>query len=493
MNEELFSLHEGLTFDDLLIVPGYSQKLPSEVDLRARLAGDLYLNVPIMSAAMDTVTGARMAIAMAREGGIGIIHRNLKPEDQAREVEVVKRSESGMISDPIVLPPTATLGEAEALMARFHISGLPIVEPGTEILLGILTNRDLRFIGPEDMDRPVTEFMTSEKLVTAPLGTSLETAKGILQKHRIEKLPLVDAHGHLKGLITVKDIQKSILYPQASKDERGRLLVGAAVGVGADLDERMERMLEKDLDVVEIDTAHGHSSRVIEATRRIRQIAPNLPLIAGNVVTAEGTLALIEAGADAIKVGVGAGSICTTRVISGAGMPQMTAIYHCANAARPKGIPVIADGGIKYSGDIVKALAAGAETVMLGSLLAGLEEGPGDLVLYEGRQYKTYRGMGSVGAMEGYARDRYGSGQSEARKLVPEGIEGMVPYKGSLRDYLYQLVGGLRSGMGYAGVANLEELRTQVRLMRITGASLVESHPHDVTMTRDAPNYMRGV
>lgn len=493
MNEELFSLHEGLTFDDLLIVPGYSQKLPSEVDLRARLAGDLYLNVPIMSAAMDTVTGARMAIAMAREGGIGIIHRNLKPEDQAREVEVVKRSESGMISDPIVLPPTATLGEAEALMARFHISGLPIVEPGTEILLGILTNRDLRFIGPEDMGRPVTEFMTSEKLVTAPLGTSLETAKGILQKHRIEKLPLVDAHGHLKGLITVKDIQKSILYPQASKDERGRLLVGAAVGVGADLDERMERMLEKDLDVVEIDTAHGHSSRVIEATRRIRQIAPNLPLIAGNVVTAEGTLALIEAGADAIKVGVGAGSICTTRVISGAGMPQMTAIYHCANAARPKGIPVIADGGIKYSGDIVKALAAGAETVMLGSLLAGLEEGPGDLVLYEGRQYKTYRGMGSVGAMEGYARDRYGSGQSEARKLVPEGIEGMVPYKGSLRDYLYQLVGGLRSGMGYAGVANLEELRTQVRLMRITGASLVESHPHDVTMTRDAPNYMRGV
>ena len=493
MNEELFSLHEGLTFDDLLIVPGYSQKLPSEVDLRARLAGDLYLNVPIMSAAMDTVTGARMAIAMAREGGIGIIHRNLKPEDQAREVEVVKRSESGMISDPIVLPPTATLGEAEALMARFHISGLPIVEPGTEILLGILTNRDLRFIGPEDMDRPVTEFMTSEKLVTAPLGTSLETAKGILQKHRIEKLPLVDAHGHLKGLITVKDIQKSILYPQASKDERGRLLVGAAVGVGADLDVRMERMLEKDLDVVEIDTAHGHSSRVIEATRRIRQIAPNLPLIAGNVVTAEGTLALIEAGADAIKVGVGAGSICTTRVISGAGMPQMTAIYHCANAARPKGIPVIADGGNKYSGDIVKALAAGAETVMLGSLLAGLEEGPGDLVLYEGRQYKTYRGMGSVGAMEGYARDRYGSGQSEARKLVPEGIEGMVPYKGSLRDYLYQLVGGLRSGMGYAGVANLEELRTQVRLMRITGASLVESHPHDVTMTRDAPNYMRGV
>lgn len=493
MNEELFSLHEGLTFDDLLIVPGYSQKLPSEVDLRARLAGDLYLNVPIMSAAMDTVTGARMAIAMAREGGIGIIHRNLKPEDQAREVEVVKRSESGMISDPIVLPPTATLGEAEALMARFHISGLPIVEPGTEILLGILTNRDLRFIGPEDMGRPVTEFMTSEKLVTAPLGTSLETAKGILQKHRIEKLPLVDAHGHLKGLITVKDIQKSILYPQASKDERGRLLVGAAVGVGADLDERMERMLEKDLDVVEIDTAHGHSSRVIEATRRIRQIAPNLPLIAGNVVTAEGTLALIEAGADAIKVGVGAGSICTTRVISGAGMPQMTAIHHCANAARPKGIPVIADGGIKYSGDIVKALAAGAETVMLGSLLAGLEEGPGDLVLYEGRQYKTYRGMGSVGAMEGYARDRYGSGQSKARKLVPEGIEGMVPYKGSLRDYLYQLVGGLRSGMGYAGVANLEELRTQVRLMRITGASLVESHPHDVTMTRDAPNYMRGV
>ncbi len=492
MNADIFNDNEGLTFDDLLIVPGYSEKLPSEVDLRAQLAGPIFLNVPIMSAAMDTVTGSRMAIAMAREGGIGFIHRNLSPEEQAREVEIVKRSESGMISDPVVLEPSATLAEAEAIMARFHISGLPIVEAGTETLVGILTNRDLRFIGPEDMHKPVTEFMTSEGLVTAPLGTSLETAKTILQKHRIEKLPLVDDHGHLKGLITVKDIQKSILYPQAAKDDRGRLLVGAAVGVGADLEERVERLIDKGVDVLDIDTAHGHSIRVLDAARRIKAIAPDLPLIVGNVVTEEGTLALIEAGADAVKVGVGAGSICTTRVISGAGMPQMTAIYRCVRAAKPKGIPVIADGGIKYSGDIVKAFVAGADTVMLGSLLAGLEEGPGDKVLYEGRQYKTYRGMGSVGAMQGYAQDRYGSGQGEARKLVPEGIEGMVPYKGDLHDYLYQLVGGLRSGMGYAGAANLEELRTQVRLMRITGASLIESHPHDVTMTRDAPNYMRG-
>jgi IMP dehydrogenase len=493
MNETVFAnLDEGLTFDDLLVLPGYSEKLPSEMDLRARLAGDIYLNLPLMSAAMDTVTGARMAIAMAREGGIGIIHRNLTPEDQAKEVEIVKRSESGMISDPIVLPPTALIKDAEAIMARFHISGLPIIEPVSERLVGILTNRDLRFVNPEDMEKPVTEYMTSEGLVTAPIGTTLEKAKEILQKHRIEKLPLVDEHGHLKGLITVKDIQKRIQYPAASKDSQGRLLAGAAVGVGKDLSERVERMLERGVDILDIDTAHGHSLGVLKAIKLIKSIAPGLPLIAGNVVTAEGTDAMIDAGADAVKVGVGAGSICTTRVISGAGYPQMSAIYYCTQAAARRNIPVIADGGLKFSGDIVKAIAAGAETVMLGSLLAGLEEGPGELILYEGRQFKSYRGMGSVGAMEGFAKDRYASGQGDARKLVPEGIEGMVPYRGTLHEHIYQLVGGLRSGMGYAGVSNLEELRTKAKLVRITGAGLVESHPHDVTMTRDAPNYMRG-
>lgn len=492
MNEELFSAYESLTYDDLLIVPGYSEKLPSEMDVRARLVGDIWLNIPIMSAAMDTVTEARMAIALAREGGIGIIHRNLSPEAQAREVEIVKRSESGMISDPIVLHPHATLKEAEEIMGRFHISGIPIVEAASRKLVGILTNRDIRFCEPEDSGRPVTDFMTAEGLVTAPLGTTLEQARSILQKHRIEKLPLVDADGKIQGLITVKDIQKKIQYPQAAKDSRGRLLVGGAVGVGADLELRAGMMAEKGVDVLVVDTAHGHSAGVVKAIRRIKAVLPHMPVIGGNVVTEEGTLALIEAGADAVKVGVGAGSICTTRIISGAGMAQMTAIYRCAKAARPRNIPVIADGGIKYSGDIVKSIVVGAETVMLGSLLAGLDETPGDLVIYEGRQFKQYRGMGSLGAMQGYGRDRYGSGQGEARKLVPEGVEGMVPFKGSLRDYVYQLVGGLRSGMGYAGVGNLDELRTKVRLTRISGAGLVESHPHDVTITRDAPNYQRG-
>ncbi len=492
MNEDLFSANEALTFDDLLIEPGYSQVLPSQMDVKARLAGDIWLNIPILSAAMDTVTEARMAIALAREGGIGIIHRNLSPEAQAQEVETVKRSESGMISDAITLTPAATLREAEAIMARYHISGIPIVEGDSQKLVGILTNRDIRFVESADYDRTVADFMTGEGLVTAPLGTTLEQAKSILQQHRIEKLPLVDEQGRLRGLITVKDIQKKIRYPNASKDSSGRLLVGAAVGVGTDLEERAQLMASKGVDVLVVDTAHGHSAGVIKAIQRIKAVLPAMPVIGGNVVTEEGTRALIEAGADAVKVGVGAGSICTTRIISGAGMPQMSAIYNCAKAARPAGIPLIADGGIKHSGDIVKAITAGAETVMLGSLLAGLDEGPGDLILYEGRQYKSYRGMGSEGAMQGFGRDRYGSGQGEACKLVPEGIEGMIAYKGPLSDYVYQLVGGLRSGMGYAGATCLQDLHTRVRLVRITNAGLIESHPHDVTITRDAPNYQRG-
>jgi IMP dehydrogenase len=492
MNEEIFSLFESLTFDDLLVEPGYSEILPSQTDVRGQLAGDIWLNIPILSAAMDTVTEGRLAIALAREGGIGIIHRNLSPEAQAREVEVVKRSESGMISDPVTLPPTASLQEAEDIMMRFHISGVPVVDPGSQKLVGILTNRDIRFTEPEDYSRPLSDFMTSENLVTAPLNTTLEQAKMILQKHRIEKLPLVDEQGHLKGLITVKDIQKKVQFPNAAIDSQGRLIVGAAVGVGPDLEKRVEMMASKGVDILVVDTAHGHSAGVIQAIKRIKMVLPDMPVIAGNVVTEEGSLDLIKAGADAIKVGVGAGSICTTRIISGAGLPQMTAIYRCAQAAHRNGISVIADGGIKYSGDIVKAIVAGADMVMLGSLMAGLEESPGDLILYEGRQYKAYRGMGSLGAMQGFGRDRYGSGQGEAHKLVPEGVEGMVPFKGLLHDFVYQLVGGLRSGMGYAGASSLEDLRTRTRLTRITNAGLIESHPHDVAITREAPNYQRG-
>jgi len=492
MNEDLFNTYDSLTFDDLLIVPGYSEVLPSQVDVHARLAGSIQLNIPILAAAMDTVTEGRLAIALAREGGIGILHRNLSPEAQAQEVDKVKRSESGMISDPITLPPSATLQEAEDLRAHFHISGIPIVDPESGRLAGILTNRDTRFTRPEDRSRPVKDFMTAENLVTAPPDTTQEQVIEILQKYRIEKLPLVDSEGRLVGLITVKDIQKKLDFPNSATDSRGRLLVGAAVGVGTDVEQRVELMAARGLDVVVIDTAHGHSTGVICAIRRIKERWPDLPVIAGNVVTAEGTRALIDAGADAVKVGVGAGSICTTRIISGAGMPQMTAIHDCASVARPLGIPVIADGGIKYSGDIVKALAAGADTVMLGSLMAGLEESPGETILFEGRQYKTYRGMGSIGAMQGYGKDRYGTGQGKIGKLVPEGVEGMVPYKGPLSEFIYQLVGGLRSGMGYAGAASLEDLRTRARLARITGAGLIESHPHSVTITREAPNYQRG-
>lgn len=491
MNDELFEHFESLTFDDLLIVPGYSEILPSQVDVSARLTRAIHLKIPILSAAMDTVTESRLAIALAREGGIGIIHRNLSPEAQAREVDLVKRSESGMITDPVTLSPENTLQDAENIMGEYHISGVPIVSPITGKLVGILTNRDTRFAEPEDYKRPISEFMTSTGLVTAPASTTVEEAKRILQTHRIEKLPLVDRQGCLVGLITVKDIQKKRDYPNAAVDPQGRLLVGAAVGVGADLETRVALMAAKGLDVVVIDTAHGHSAGVIRAIQRIKSAWPNLQVIAGNVVTAEGTLALIDAGADGVKVGVGAGSICTTRIISGAGMPQMTAIFECARAAQSRDIPVIADGGIKHSGDIVKALVAGADTVMLGSMMAGLDESPGETITYEGRRYKQYRGMGSLGAMQGYGKDRYGTGQDGAGKLVPEGVEGMVPQKGALNDFIFQLVGGLRSGMGYAGAKDLEDLRCHTKLTRITNAGLIESHPHDIMITREAPNYRR--
>jgi IMP dehydrogenase len=474
-----------LTFDDVLLSPGFSEVLPQEVSLRARLAGDLWLNVPILSAAMDTVTEAELAIALAREGGIGIIHRNMSAVDQAKEVDKVKRSESGMIVDPITLPPSALLSEAEALMSRYHISGVPITEEGR--LVGILTNRDVRFV--QDLDHPVYEYMTRENLVTAPIGTTLEEAKAILFEHRIEKLPLVDERGMLKGLITVKDIQKKIDYPRRATDERGRLLVGAAVGVGPDLQGRVSALGHAEVDVIVVDTAHGHTRNVLSAVEQVKDLAPEAIVIAGNVVTAEGTRDLIQAGADAVKVGVGAGSICTTRVISGAGMPQLTAIMDCTAEARKHDVPVIADGGIKYSGDIVKALSAGAETVMLGSLLAGLDECPGELVILEGRYYKEYRGMGSMGAMQGLGRDRYASGQGSLGKLVPEGIEGRVAYKGTLSDYVYQLMGGVRSGMGYVGARDLDELRHKAHFVRITTAGLIESHPHDVIVTKEAPNY----
>lgn len=488
MNSGLFQSELSLTFDDVLIVPGYTEVLPNETDISVQLTSKIKLNIPVISAAMDTVTEARLAIALAREGGMGIIHRNLSPEDQAAEVDKVKRSQSGMIVEPITLPLTATLRDAEEIMSTYHISGVPITDDrGT--LLGILTNRDVRFVEPADYANPVSEFMTPQPLVTASVGIDLDGAKALLQQYRIEKLPLVDAAGILKGLITVKDIHKARDFPAATVDDQGRLLVGAAVGVGADLENRLELLVAEGLDVVVIDTAHGHSAGVIGAIQRIKRHWPNLPVMAGNVVTAAGTEALINAGADIVKVGVGAGSICTTRVVSGAGMPQLSAIHNCAEAAHEKGVSIVADGGIKFSGDIVKSIAAGGDVVMVGSLLAGLEESPGDLVLYEGRHFKEYRGMGSMGAMKGYGKDRYGSGQKGSGKLVPEGIEGRVPYKGHLRDFVYQLVGGLRSGMGYAGAANLDDLRTKTRLTRITNAGLIESHPHDVIITKEAPNY----
>jgi IMP dehydrogenase len=489
MNEELFDRFDSLTFDDILIVPGYTEVLPNETDVCVQLTSQIRLNIPILSAAMDTVTEARLAIALAREGGMGIIHRNMSPETQAAEVAKVKRSQSGMIVEPISLSPEARLSEAEEIMSTYHISGVPITNKDGK-LVGILTNRDIRFVEAEDYNSPVHQFMTREEdLITARVGISAKEARDILQKHRIEKLPLVDESGSLKGLLTVKDIQKARDYPNAATDVKGRLIVGAAVGVGKDLEARVELMVRAGVDAITVDTAHGHSRGVLEAVQRIKASWKDLPVIAGNVVTAEGAEALIRAGADAIKVGVGAGSICTTRVVSGAGMPQVSAIFECAQVAKKYGISVIADGGIKFSGDIVKAIVVGAQAVMLGSMLAGLDEAPGEVMLYEGRRFKEYRGMGSLAAMKGYGVDRYATGQNGRGKLVPEGIEGRVPYKGALGEYVYQLVGGLRSGMGYAGASALDDLRTRTRLTRITNAGLIESHPHDVIVTKEAPNY----
>ncbi len=504
VNDGFFDRYEALTFDDVVVVPGWSETLPDAVDTSATFAADIELAVPLVSAAMDKVTEARMAIGMARNGGIGVIHRNMSVADQASEVQKVKRSQSGMITDPVTLPPTAVLHEAESLMSRFKFSGVPITDDDGH-LVGILTNRDIRFCEGSDFDRPVTDFMTSADdprggLVTADVGTSLDDARAILQQHRIEKLPLVDGSGCLAGLITVKDIQKRLDFPNASRDGHGRLRTAAAVGVGADLEERVAALVAMSVDAVSIDTAHGHSANVVKAIKRIKGSWPSLPVTAGNVVTEEGVEALTKAGADAVKVGVGAGSICTTRVVSGAGMPQLSAIWHTTRRARQLGIPIIADGGITFSGDIVKAIASGAQTVMIGSLLAGTEESPGEMELMDGRRYKSYRGMGSMGAMTGDSADRYATSQSASgktvvgaasQKLVPEGIEGRVPYAGPLGEVLYQLVGGLRSGMGYAGAATLNELR-HARFMRVTTAGREESHPHDVTITQEAPNYQRG-
>jgi IMP dehydrogenase len=491
MNKALFESDTALTFDDVLIVPGYSQVLPSDVDTTVRLTPEIKLHIPLISAAMDTVTEARLAIALARQGGLGIIHRNLSPQDQAAEVDKVKRSQSGMIVEPITLRPDNSLRDAEDIMSNYHISGVPITEE-SGLLVGILTNRDIRFVEPEDYDLPVHKFMTpQEKLVSARVGISLEEAKETLQQYRIEKLPLVDENNQLKGLITVKDIQKAKDFPNSTVDSQQRLVIGAAVGVGEEVLNRVDLMVNAGLDIVAIDTAHGHTASVISTIKAIKATWPDLPIIAGNVVTQEGTLALIKAGADVIKVGVGAGSICTTRVVSGAGMPQLSAIYNCNQISQKHKIPLIADGGIKFSGDIPKAIVAGAQAVMVGSLLAGLAEAPGEVVLYEGRRFKEYRGMGSIGAMKGYGKDRYASSEGGlvSRKLVPEGIEGRVPYKGQLADYVFQLVGGLRSSMGYAGAASLEELNSKTKLVRITDAGLIESHPHDVVITKEAPNY----
>mgnify|MGYP006284894759 CR=1 FL=1 len=477
---------EALTFDDVLLIPAKSSVVPRDTDIRTHLTQHIDLNCPIVSAAMDTVTETQLAVAIAREGGIGILHRNLPIEDQVEMVQTVKRSQSGMIVDPITLPPDRPIREALDLMARYRISGIPITEDNGS-LVGILTNRDLRF--EDDLDRPIHDLMTKEDLITVPVGTTLDEARRILHRHRIEKLLVVDDHYVLQGLITVKDILKRIEHPNTCEDNLGRLRVGAAVGTGEDLHDRAQALVEAEVDVLAIDAAHGHSRGVLEALERLRSWFPDTDIIAGNVVTAEGTRALIERGADAVKVGVGPGSICTTRVVTGAGMPQITAVTACAVAAEPHGVPVIADGGIKYSGDIAKAIAAGADAVMIGSLFAGTKESPGERILYEGRTYKAYRGMGSLGAMKGQAADRYF--QAGARKPVPEGIEGMVPYKGPLSDLLHQLVGGLRSGMGYCGCRTLDELHEQARFARITAAGLKESHPHDVVITKEAPNYER--
>ncbi len=480
MNDELFEHFEALTFDDALVVPGWSEVLPEATDTHTELCG-LRLEAPLMSAAMDTVTEAPLAVALAREGGLGVIHRNLDVDEQAAHVEQVKRAQSGMMTNPITLPPTATLAEAEEIMGRVRISGLPVTDDGGR-LVGILTNRDVRFVTDDELGRPVSEYMTRDRLVTASPGTTLEEAKVILQEHRIEKLPLVDAGGYLVGLITVKDIVKRVQKPHSTVDERGRLRVGAAVGV-SDVKERVDALYAAGVDLVVVDTAHGHSAGVVRTVATIKEQWPDLAVVAGNVVTAEGARAILDAGADAVKVGVGAGSICTTRVVAGAGMPQLSAIWECSRVARAAGVPLIADGGITTSGDVVKAFVAGADAVMLGNMLAGVDEAPGDLELVDGAMFKVYRGMGSAAAMRGRARDRYAGGQGEAAggKHVPEGVEGKVRYAGSLSDLVGAIVGGLRQGMGYAGAATLADLRERTRLVRITGAGLRESHPHHLS------------
>ena len=479
---------EGYTFDDVLLIPAESHVLPNDVDLRVQLAKNIRLNIPLMSASMDTVTDSTMAIAIARQGGLGVIHKNMSIAEQAEEVHKVKRSESGVIINPFFLTPSHKVQDAEDLMAKYRISGVPIVDDlETRHLVGILTNRDLRFIS--DYSIYIDEVMTKENLVTAPVGTSLKDAEAILQKHKIEKLPLVDDKGCLAGLITIKDIEKVIEFPNSAKDEHGRLLVAAAVGITSDTFERAKALLDAGADAIVIDTAHGHSAGVIRKIKEIRETFPDATLIAGNVATGEGTRALFETGVDVVKVGIGPGSICTTRVVAGVGVPQITAIYDAATVAKEFGKAIIADGGIKYSGDIAKAIAAGGHAVMLGSMLAGTDESPGEFEIFQGRRFKTYRGMGSLAAMENGSGDRYFQAKNEANKRVPEGIEGRVAYKGSAADIIFQMVGGLRSGMGYVGAHNLEELRENTQFVRMSGAGLRESHPHDVQITKEAPNY----
>lgn len=480
------AIKEGLSYDDILLIPRRSDILPRETDVSTALTPNIRLHIPIMSSAMDTVTEARLAIALAQEGGIGIIHRNMSIADQAREVSKVKRSENGVIVDPITLSADKPVSAATAIMEEFQISGVPIIDNGC--LVGIITNRDIRFL--DDLSRPISEVMTGkDKLVTVPVGTTLEEAKGILNKHRIEKLPVVDRDFTLHGLITIKDIEKTQQYPNACKDNIGRLRVGAAVGTGADTMERVQALVAANLDVIVVDTAHGHSEKVIQTVRQVRGDFPDLEIIAGNVATAEATLDLIEAGANCVKVGIGPGSICTTRVVSGIGVPQFSAVVECAEAAGKNGVAIIADGGIKYSGDLTKALAGGASAVMIGSLFAGTDESPGERFLYKGRTFKAYRGMGSIGAMKAGSGDRYFRDNTKQSELVPEGIEGMVPYKGSLATYIHQLVGGLQAGMGYCGARSLKDLHEKAEFVRISAAGLKESHVHDVMITKEAPNY----
>jgi IMP dehydrogenase len=479
-------LREGVTFDDVLLIPAKSEVLPAQVDVSTFLTPHIHMSIPLISAAMDTVTEARLAIALAQEGGVGIVHRNMSINHQAAEVDKVKRSESGMIVDPITMGPDQSVREALDIMEKYRISGIPITRNGR--LLGILTNRDLRF--ETDLQKKVSDLMTKDNLVTVPEGTTLDAAKERLHRHRIEKLPVVDEQGRLKGLITIKDIEKRRKYPRACKDELGRLVVGAAVGVSLETDKRVKHLVQAGLDVLVVDTAHGHSLSVLKTVEKIKKDYPNLALIGGNVATAEATLDLINAGCDAVKVGIGPSSICTTRVVAGIGVPQLTAVADCAEVADQYTIPIIADGGIRYSGDITKALAAGARSVMIGSIFAGTDESPGEKVLYQGRTYKAYRGMGSLGAMQEGSSDRYFQNSSDGpSKLVPEGVEGLMPFKGSLSSLVHQLVGGLRAGMGYCGSANIEELRTESRFIKISAAALRESHVHDVIVTKEAPNY----